>query len=113
MEYNNGLQSFLFFESVSNQQTIKNLNDSFQQKVSKLAAGTTIKPEDAAKFYLEKTFEDDKGNLSSFNKPKVNAEFIVDFEPYQVEDNPFTLNKTIRLRQKINNISVYGSNVNV
>ncbi len=113
MNYNNGLQSFLFYESDSNHQTIKNINTSFQQKASRLAAGTSVKPEDAAAFYLEKIFAEKLGALSTFNKPQANAESIIDFQSYQVENNPFTLNKIIKFRQRVNNISVYGSNVNV
>lgn len=113
MNYNNGLQSVLFYASGANAQTIDSLNTSFRQKASKLATGTSIKPEDIAAYYLGKAFENDDDVLSKFNKPQVADKFVIDFQPYEIEDNPFTLNKIVRFRQKINNISVYGSNINV
>lgn len=110
--FNNGLESFSFHEGDSSKTVVNNINSSFKTFSANRVIGTVPKTEDVAKFYLEKTMESQETSLQSFNKPETNNSKL-DFKPFQVEEIPFTDSRTVKFRQTINDISIYGSVVNV
>lgn len=78
-----------------------------------MVAGTIMAPEEAAKNHLEKMFESKANSLAHFNKPQSINGSKIDFSSFQTIETPFTGNRMVKFRQKINNISVYGSCINV
>ncbi len=111
--HDNGMHSFTCHKHAGHDKAVKGINVDFKKNCKKMAKGTLIKPEDAAKFYLDKTFNATSGSFQQFKRPLAQTGARVEFEAYQVEHIPFTLNSIVKFRQKVNNISVYGSNVNV
>lgn len=111
--FNNGLDSFSFHEASGNNEVVNQINSSFKQKSLNMATGTISQPEDVAKFYLEKAMNNQQEPLANFNMPGTSIGSKIDFKPFQTEDLPFTENKTVKFRQTVNDIAVYGSCINV
>ncbi|MGB8191027.1 MAG: hypothetical protein WCF67_03865, partial [Chitinophagaceae bacterium] len=109
-QYNNGLHSFSFHESEDGNEIFKEINSS-QKAALSTATGFVFTPEDAAKDHLHKAMEGDKGPLQFFNHPVVGLESKLDFVHFQTEQAPVTENILVKFRQRVNNISIYGSNI--
>lgn len=111
--HDNGMHAFTCHRHAGYDNAVKGVITDFKKHCRKMVEGSMIKPEDAGRFYLKKTFEATSDAFASFTRPHAKTGARVEFEPYQVEYIPFTSNTIVKFRQKVNNISVYGSNVNV
>ncbi|PSL27464.1 M4 family metallopeptidase [Dyadobacter jiangsuensis] len=110
--FKNGLQSFVFHETEGSKEITNEMNSSLKSASARMVGGGRPKVEDVARIYLNKARTSENGILKDFiiRDPEAST---LDFRPIQVEDIPFTGNKTVKFRQAINNVSVYGSAVNV
>lgn len=111
-DFQNGMQSFVFHESESDSEIMKEMNKSLNSVSAKMIAGTHPDPEDVARIYLDKARSSQNGPLKEFAISNTENS-VLDFKPMRVEQIPFTGNRNVKFRQTINNISVYGSAVNV